>query len=231
MGYTADGFSLFTFGGNGSNFATLVAEELGLDRAYVFHLGPVLSAFGSSVSDICHIHEQWPYLEVSGEKVEAIRSMILESWQRVLRDMEGEGLSGEEATFTAELVLTGPDQTSERLEVAVDDRLGASLSQLSKEKMGYTLERISVRGVSEVGQLQLPFKEGQVHQAHPYGTRTLLWNGAEPIAAYAWDQLGAGHTFSGPAVLESDTLSCLVIPGWQVQIDGYNNAVITKGGA
>lgn len=231
MGMTADGFSLFTFGGNGSNFATLVAEKLGLERAYVFHLGPVLSAFGSSVSNICHIHEQWPYLEGSAEKAEQIEEMVLKSWQRVLRDMEGEGLSGEEAAFSAELVLTGPNQASERVEMAVDDMLRDRLRQIMKEKRGFILERIAVKGVSEVGQLQLPFKEGKSQQAHPYGTRTLLWDREEQIAAYSWDQLDTGHTFRGPAVLESDTLSCLIIPGWQVQIDGFNNAVITRGGA
>ena len=53
------GVELYCFGGNGGNFAARVADRLCLDRAYVFALGPVLSAFGSSVAEICHVYEEW----------------------------------------------------------------------------------------------------------------------------------------------------------------------------
>ena len=52
-------FQLYCFGGNGANFAARMAEKLGLASAYVFGLGPVLSAFGSSVAEICHVYEEW----------------------------------------------------------------------------------------------------------------------------------------------------------------------------
>ncbi len=52
-------FELYCFGGNGGNFAARVATRLGLKRAYVFALGPVLSAFGSSVAEITHVYEEW----------------------------------------------------------------------------------------------------------------------------------------------------------------------------
>ena len=35
-----------------------VAANAGLNRVLVFSLGPVFSAFGSSVSDICHVYER-----------------------------------------------------------------------------------------------------------------------------------------------------------------------------
>jgi acetophenone carboxylase len=75
---------LYCFGGNGGNFAARVADRLGLNRAYVFNLGPVLSAFGSSVAEICHVYEEW------GEDTDAI---VERGKQQVQRDLEGEGLS------------------------------------------------------------------------------------------------------------------------------------------
>ena len=77
-------FELFCFGGNGANFAAPVAERLGLAQAYVFKLGPVLSAFGSSVAEICHVYEEW------GQDTDAIAER---GEARVRRDLEGEGLS------------------------------------------------------------------------------------------------------------------------------------------
>jgi acetophenone carboxylase len=50
----------------------------------VFNLGPVLSAFGSSVAEICHVYEEW------GEDTDAI---VERGKQQVQRDLEGEGLS------------------------------------------------------------------------------------------------------------------------------------------
>ncbi len=74
-------FELYCFGGNGGNFAARVAERLNLHRAHVFALGPVLSAFGSSVAEICHVYEEW------GDDVEAITARGTE---QVTRDLAGE---------------------------------------------------------------------------------------------------------------------------------------------
>src|SRR4051812_2020640 len=75
------GFELYCFGGNGGNFAARVAERLGLARAHVFALGPVLSAFGSSVAEICHVYEEW------GEDTDAIAAR---GKAQVMRDLAGE---------------------------------------------------------------------------------------------------------------------------------------------
>ncbi|MGH2881280.1 MAG: hydantoinase/oxoprolinase family protein, partial [Solirubrobacteraceae bacterium] len=68
-GLTPEGFKAFCFGGNGANFAVAVSERLGLESAFAFSLGPVLSAFGSSVAEISHLHEQWPYLDLGSDGV------------------------------------------------------------------------------------------------------------------------------------------------------------------
>src|SRR3954469_6330006 len=74
--------TLYCYGGNGGNLAARVAEKLGLSAAYVFKLGPVLSAFGSSVAEICHVYEEW------GDDTEAI---IARGETQVRRDLAGEG--------------------------------------------------------------------------------------------------------------------------------------------
>ena len=50
--------ALFAFGGNGPMFAALVAERLGMAKAFAFDFGPVFGAFGSSVSDVAHVYER-----------------------------------------------------------------------------------------------------------------------------------------------------------------------------
>src|SRR5262249_32365032 len=50
--------TLFAYGGNGGLFACGVAEKSGIENVQLFRLGPVFSAFGSSVSDISHVYER-----------------------------------------------------------------------------------------------------------------------------------------------------------------------------
>ena len=90
-------FELYCFGGNGANFAARVAQRLALTRAYVFALGPVLSAFGSSVAEICHVYEEWLGAGADADEI------VERGKAQVRRDLEGEGLSVDDARFEVEV--------------------------------------------------------------------------------------------------------------------------------
>ena len=93
-----EGVELYCFGGNGGNFAARVADRLGLDRAYVFALGPVLSAFGSSVAEICHVYEEW------GDDHDAI---VARGNEQVTRDLAGESDVRVEVEITDRVTVRG----------------------------------------------------------------------------------------------------------------------------
>ena len=90
-------FELYCFGGNGANFAARVADRLGLSRAYVFGLGPVLSAFGSSVAEICHVYEEWPAAGADTDEI------VERGKAQVRRDLEGERMAPDDARFEVEV--------------------------------------------------------------------------------------------------------------------------------
>jgi acetophenone carboxylase len=90
-------FELYCFGGNGANLAARVARRLGLTRAHVFNLGPVLSAFGSSVAEICHVYEEWPAAGADTDEI------VERGKAHVRRDLEGERLSVDDARFEVEI--------------------------------------------------------------------------------------------------------------------------------
>jgi acetophenone carboxylase len=231
-GYTSEEFSLFTFGGNGSNFAAGVADKLNMKQAYVFSLGPVLSAFGSSVSDICHIHEEWPYMTLDQNAAPDVQAMVTAGHQRVIRDLEGEGLSPSEAELSVELVFAKKKDESEVVHLTMESALNGGIAEVAATRSGALLERIAVKGVSPTSKFELSEQEVTLSEAKEYLRRTMLWpSAAENAPVYDWEQLPRGAAFSGPACLESETVSCMVAPGWQVQIDGFGNAVFTKGGA
>ncbi|MFY9528671.1 MAG: hydantoinase/oxoprolinase family protein, partial [Candidatus Acidiferrales bacterium] len=84
---------LFAYGGNGGLFACGVADKAGLDRVQLFSLGPVFSAFGSSVSDICHVYERPAPGEATADGIVVqLRRMLEEMKAEAVKDLLGEGI-------------------------------------------------------------------------------------------------------------------------------------------
>ena len=220
-GHTKEGFGLFCFGGNGANFAASTAERMGLQSSYIFEAGPVLSAFGSSVSDISHVHEEWPFLELSQGADEKVMSIVETGRKRVLRDLEGEGLTTADATLSAEVTVANGSKRNLTFELEPK----AVKSALSEAGSG-TIERVAVRGVSPVPRLEPTEESGRSHDAQPGSNRTVL---GEEAGVYDWADLSPGATISGPAMLESETNTCYVADGWKLRMDGFGNAVLQKG--
>lgn len=220
-GYTREGFSLFCFGGNGGNFATSTAERMGLENSYIFETGPVLSAFGSSVSDISHVHEEWPFLSASDDAGDKVWKLVEAGRDRVLRDLEGEGLTASDATLSGEATVANGD--TRNLSFDLDEgRVKAALSEAGSG----TIERVAVRGVSPVPRIELTEDSSQPHDAQPRDSRTVL---GKDTGVYDWNDLSAGAAIKGPAMLESETNTCHIADGWKLQMDGFGNAVLKKG--
>jgi N-methylhydantoinase A/oxoprolinase/acetone carboxylase beta subunit len=223
-GLGREGFELFCFGGNGGNFAARVADRLGLDRAFVFGLGPVLSAFGSSVTEICHVHEEWPFLALDENAAGEVARLVDDGLAQVRRDLEGEGLSVDDARFEVELTVARDGRTEEHAAAPSGDGARAAVSGLLAG--GGVIDRVSVRGYSPVPTFHPHAAAEEPHAARSAGTRVL---GGVQAGILVWEDLRPGATASGPAVLESGTNSCTVPAGWSVRIDGYDNAILRRG--
>lgn len=221
VGLGLEGFSLFAFGGNGGNFAVLVAQRLGLHTAYVFQLGPVLSAFGSSIAAIRHVHEEWLYLPLAGEDglAERLQALVEAARERVLRDLKGEGISLAEAELTVE--MTVGDGGRSRTVEAKPAEVAAALAGLRRS--GSVLERVAVRGAYTVPRFEPEPSALERYEPQRQGERHLLGTQA---AIYDWEQLKPGALVRGPAVLESGTNTCTVPDGWALEVDGLLNGVL-----
>lgn len=223
-GEGADGLALFAFGGNGANFAAAVAGRLGIGSAHAFVLGPVLSAYGSSVSDICHVEERWPHLRTGADTAARIGALVEEARERVVAELEGEGFASEEIELQAELTLAGGDAPGEWRGPAEGDAVAAALSAAA----GATVERVAVRGSCAMPSPELRRDpDGGASRPRPAAERATA---AGPLAVYDWDGLRPGALVEGPGLLESDTNTCMVPPGWTLAIDELRNARLEPGG-
>ncbi|HET7747965.1 MAG TPA: hydantoinase/oxoprolinase family protein [Terriglobales bacterium] len=233
--------ALFAYGGNGGLFACGVAEKLGLETVYLFALGPVFSAFGSSVSDISHLYERGVAgIQVSPDGIEEVRDIVREMKTESVQDLLGEGISPDEVAYTvelelsqngtsvsascAELTLRAPGE----LQAAVETALAAAGTFQGRD-FQFKLVRLRARKAmpkSHLGQRSLV----QADSAHArIGSRPVAWGsrGAE-AQIFRWESLQPGNQVAGPAVLEGANTTYLVPENWAATIDPLGNAVVKR---
>jgi acetophenone carboxylase len=193
--------TLFAYGGNGALFAAPVAERLGIAEARVFGLGPVLSAFGSSVSDVVHVYER---SVGAGEDAKAAEESLRAT---AVRDLEAEGFDPTSAAIDVELERAGGN--------------GSGDVEVVRVRARYTV------GTYEPAAHQS--REGSSPPT-PHDQRTLLLAGGRVQAAvYDWGTLTGKPLVDGPAMAAGETMSCLVPPGWSLAVDEYGNGVLISG--
>ncbi len=233
---------LFAYGGNGSLFACGVAEIAGLNRVQLFSLGPVFSAFGSSVSDILHVYESsLAGVPISAAGVVGIRQIIEELKAEGVKDLKGEGIKPDNIKYAVEIEVSekeGPSfaVTCSEESFSNERSLQAALAgaaQLSGINQGadFSLDllRVSVKKTMPKPKLiEHPLQSKD--SAHAWkGTRKILWGSKSGEAKiYDWDQLQPGNHLEGPAILEDANTTYFVPENWTLQMDRYGNAALTS---
>jgi N-methylhydantoinase A/oxoprolinase/acetone carboxylase beta subunit len=233
---------LFAYGGNGGLFACGVAEKAGLDRVYLFSLGPVFSAFGSSVSDIRHVYERaLTGKAISDSEVKRIKRLFEEMKAEGTKDLLGEGIRPENISHTVEFevsrrgqqsILVGCSESSlesgQALQAALDAALGNSGGPAS-EYLVLELIRIRVaKGMPKPRLVEQPLHGGDSSHACS-GTRPVFWGRREGQArVYRWEALRAGNRIQGAAVLEAVNSSYFIPEGWAMVVDRFGNATVSR---
>jgi N-methylhydantoinase A/oxoprolinase/acetone carboxylase beta subunit len=227
--------ALFCFGGNGPMFAAFVADKLGMPVAYAFNLGPVFSAFGSSISDVVHTYERGLSMQWDADATAALQPSVAEMQKQAERDLKGEGFDPDKARYTWELDLgrTEAEVSTVSAQLGLGpvthvlDALTKAVSaakQTGKPVLGV---RLSSRFV--VGAHGMSTRTAKVAQEAPV-KREMRFNGATqaPTPVHRWEALNVGDALQGPAAINGATLTCPIPPGWSLRVDDYGNAELKR---
>ena len=234
--------TLFAYGGNGGLFAAGVAEKAGLETVLVFSLGPLFSAFGSSVSDICHVYERSiPEPDISEAGVGRLRQFVDEIKAECVKDLLGEGIRPDDLTYAIEFEVAGsagPSVTVACPETALGSAselkaaLSAALAARGKARTGnISLEMLRVRVKKAMRKARLvdrAFQGADASHAR-IGTRTISWGSrASEAQVYRWESLHPGNRVAGCAVLEGVNTTYFIPDGWAMTIDQYSNGKMAR---
>lgn len=233
--------TLFAYGGNGGLFACGVAERAGIPCVRVFSLGPVFSAFGSSVADISHVYERAiADADISDQTVMAIRQLLDEIKAEAVKDLLGEGIVPENLAFSVELEagragersipITCPEaalRSAEGLKRVLVEALG--LSANSQEKICLELLRVRVKKAMPKARFEKSPLQRQDPSDARTGSRRVLWGSRKGEAQiYRWELLRPGNCVDGCAIVESVNTTYFVPEGWTLALDGYGNASLNR---
>ncbi len=233
------GQALFSYGGNGGLFACGVAEKVGVQQVYFLNLGPVFSAFGSSVADISHVYERILLIEgLSDSDVEIVNRVFEEVQAESERDLLGEGIKAEGIEYTIELEIASGDQKP--LAIACSESLlrdSKTLRAICEANVGtkaspIRAELIRVRSRKAMPKPALVTKpvRGSDSSHAMKGKRKVACGSLNGEAqVYLWEALQPGNRVDGCALLEGANSTYFVAEGWTMIVDEYGNGKVNRG--
>jgi acetophenone carboxylase len=210
---------LFAYGGNGGLFAAPVAERLSIPAARVFGLGPVLSAFGSAVSDVVHVYERSLGV-AAGTGRDAVTAAADDMTAAGRRDLAGEGFDPDGAETDVELdVRDGDDYRTVN---------GASAPEaLARLDGAAHVDVVRVRVRRHLASCEPPPRAGAADHATPAQRDLLLADGGSArVPVYDWAGLAPGSHADGPALAAGGSMTCLIPPGWVLDVDDLGDAAL-----
>lgn len=242
LGEDLSDHALFAYGGNGGLFACGVAQRSRLRRAYLFDLGPVFSAFGSSVSDICHVYERSFHLLLrdgvlhDAAEVAPLNALLQEMRNQGDRDLLGEGITPENTECSVELEVSRAGDTTLCVKCAqLRFGSGAELRRVLNTDLpggDATVELVRMRVKKAISKPALVMKEKG--DSDPRGARlgkrrVAHGDGKQDATIYRWELLHPGNVVPGGSILESANSTYLVLPDWNLEVDHFGNALIGRG--
>lgn len=248
-------FMLTTFGGSGSLLACRLVDILDLAGVVVPPNPGNVSAFGLLTVDVKNDYVQTHVARESALDFDAVQAIIDDLTDRARAALDKEGFPTESHQFARTIDVRYVGQAFEVRVAApvgpVEDEFAATVADRfhteHRQLYGYDfrgdqdqhVEWVNLR-VTGVGPITRPavttlaVAEGDLAGRAVTGTREVCFDATDGYAStpvYARAQLGAGDTFTGPAIVEEFGSTIPVHPGFVVRVDDYGNLVITKEGA
>jgi len=232
-------FSLVAFGGAGPMHAVWLAKELEISEVIVPWSPGTFSAWGMLQTDIRHDVSQTFYRRLDGLPMADVEHVfgLLEGQGREI--LHGEGVADDQIHFlrTADMRYVGQEYS---VNVAADGAtalggISQSFHEAHRTRYGHAtpdapVEFVNLR-VASIGRLDREaagFTAPEKGEDPVMGVRDAIFDGkALPTTILLRRRLGPGATYAGPLVVEEDTATTVVPPGYRIVVDALGNMLIT----
>ncbi|MCB1802791.1 MAG: hydantoinase/oxoprolinase family protein [Gammaproteobacteria bacterium] len=227
---------LMSFGGAGGLHVCALAGALGMRRALVPINGGVLSALGMLAARPGRQLSQtriMPLAEVSDAELDAGFAVLAEQGRAALRaeghaDIDCETLNSVDLryrgqSYTLNVAWRGGETTAADFHLAHAQRYGHSLE--------VPLELVNIRVQVRGPEPRLRLAPLAQEPAATAFARSRLAGVADPVPCYRREELVAGQSIKGPALISEQVATTWVEPGWHLDVDAVGNLLLTRAEA
>lgn len=242
-------FSVLAYGGAGPLLACFIAEEIQAQSVLIPPRPGTLCALGALTADFAYDAVQSGQALLSGLSTDALQAQYAKladqarEWlerqaQDGLNRLEGQSYEySMDARYVGQsFEITLPIDPSWFAARDTRDRIAELFHESHQRQYGHCdrnapIEVVHLR-VRVIGHTYKPPLERLPEAAEPVracGERDIFVRGERRRASvYARADLAAGHVFEGPAVIEQDDATVLVLPGWVGRVDDCGNLVLRR---
>jgi N-methylhydantoinase A len=242
QGHDPRRFTLLPLGGGGPLHACALAEELGVRRILVPRHPGVLSAAGLLAAPVEHeVSTALPQVVDELDLVEVRRTLEhLDARCRALMAQENVSAGDIAQRYFADVCYAGQGY---HLEVpfepdAADPFAGLTAAFFAAHDRTYgfapkaSVRLVNLRAVHSVVGAEYVPDDWTPAGSSPLTRRAriLLPERQASVDAAVYDRaaLKAGDAFDGPAIIEQDDTTTLLMPGWRAHVDGVGNLVLER---
>lgn len=239
-GYDVSEYVLCCFGGASGQHACLVAETLGMRKIFLHPFAGVLSAYGMGLADVRHILTRSVESALKGDLLPDLESLRTELAVATAAHIRAQGVDTAHLRHETRLHCRYAGSDSSLLvgwsgEGA--DAIRAAFEETHRQRFGFVtpekavvVASVEVEGIAgEAGLSPIPnpvSARGEGSKKSVASHWAFLRGEWHETPFYQRDDLLAGETVTGPAVILESTGTVVLEPGWAVQLTAQGNLVM-----
>ncbi|NIW24366.1 MAG: 5-oxoprolinase, partial [Gammaproteobacteria bacterium] len=237
-GHDVTRFALSCFGGAGGQHACQVADALGIQTVMIHPLAGVLSAYGMGLADLRLLRAQTVEMALSADCLAKLEAAF-EGLEQELRDeLLAQGVSETQLRFERRLKIktSGSDTTLSVSWSSADEALRSRFRDAHRKQYGFEtpgevliVDSIELEGVGVVEKPAPPSASSAHGKLSPLCLRPIWFGEARTqTPVYAREDLPAGATVRGPAIVIEPNGTIVIEPEWQGEITTSSDMILTR---
>ncbi|MGD1894457.1 MAG: hydantoinase B/oxoprolinase family protein [Cyclobacteriaceae bacterium] len=233
-GFDPADHTLLAFGGAGGQHACEIAALLGITNIIVPQDAGLLSAYGMGQAVLERFSTRQvlqPYAAIQQQSPEWITELTEEATQKCQR--EGYARNELQTRFVKLFLRFQGQESTLEVDYTQPDEILPAYREQYERLFGHWLDERTVELESvKVVVSTLPPSPPQPGTITAYSPQPLsqqnshTLTGWQSVPVYDWDQLQAGASIAGPALLISVTATLWVESDWRLQLDGHSNVLM-----
>lgn len=225
-------FTLVAFGGAGPLHACEVAQQLDIPRVLVPHTPGVLCALGLLVADVA-VDSSRSVMKVATR--DSIAKLRAEQSQLIAigkRELQQEGISDDNMILSISLDMRYEGQAYE-LNIPFKGKIIRKFHEAHQMTYGHAMPdrrveivNMRIQGTGIIDKPQFNATLSEPYRAKPFGKKPSPIG--ESMQLYNRDDLKAGATFQGEALVFQLDSTTYIPQGWNARVDGFLNLILEK---